>query len=281
MEKESIVAIAYDFDKTLSPKNMQEYGFVPGVGLDSETFWTKCNELARVHNMDPILAYMFMMKEESEGKMLLTREVFNDLGKNVDFFPGVIDYFDRVNNYCASLGLKAEHYILSSGLKEIIEGTLIAKNFKKIYAAEFCYNAKNVPVWPAMAVNYTSKTQFLYRINKGVLSVNEHDALNESTPEKDRRVPFSNIIYIGDGLTDVPCMKLCKANGGHSIAVFENDDTIANSLIKQGRVDYLAKSDYTQNSDLDLTLKIIINKIKAKNDALRLHDKHLDSVKKD
>ena len=273
-----IVAIMYDFDKTLSPKNMQEYGFVPGIGQNPDTFWSKCNELANANNMDPILAYMFLMKEESEGKMLLTRDVFNKLGKSVKLFDGVNTWFKRVNTYAQKQGLDIEHYILSSGLKEIIEGTIIAKHFTKIYAAEYCYNEKQVPIWPAMAVNYTSKTQFLYRINKGVLDVNEHDGLNEYTPENKRRIPFKNMIYIGDGLTDVPCMKLCKVNGGHSIAVYQDKRTIADDMLKQGRVDYTVPADYSKDSKMETTVFAIIDQIKTYNTIMKLHLSDMDTA---
>lgn len=262
----------YDFDKTLSPKNMQEYAFVPGIGMDSDAFWKKCNGMASENNMDPILAYMYTMKDESEGKMLLTRDVFRNLGRSVKLFDGVESWFKRVNTYAQKQGLDVEHYIISSGLKEIIEGTKIAHQFKKIYAAEFCYNEKQVPVWPAMAVNYTSKTQFLYRINKGVLDVNEHDGLNEYTPENKRRIPFMNMIYIGDGLTDVPCMKLCKVGGGHSIAVYQDGNrTIADDMLKQGRVDFVIDADYSKDSKMENVVFTIIDLIKANNSTLKLH----------
>lgn len=271
MEDKPIVAIMYDFDKTLSPKDMQEYAFIPGIGMESSSFWSKCNALMHEKNMDQILAYMFMMIEEAKGKMLLNRTEFNRLGSSVKLFEGVKTWFQRVNTHGEKLGVQVEHYIISSGLKEIIEGTPIAREFKMIYAAEFCYDDKNVPVWPAMAVNYTSKTQFLFRINKGVLDVTEHTGLNEFTPDNKRRVPFRNMIYIGDGLTDVPCMKLVKVNGGHSIAVFQNDDQTACSMIKQGRVDYIAPADYTKNSKMEQLVFSILEHIKSANKLVSLH----------
>lgn len=274
-----IVAIMYDFDHTLSPGNMQEYAFVPGIGMDSNIFWNKCNELASKNNMDPILAYMYLMKEESEGKMLLTRDIFRELGKSVKLFDGVNSWFKRVNTYASKHDLDIEHYIISSGLKEIIEGTKIADEFKEIYAAEFYYNEKQVPVWPAMAVNYTSKTQFLYRINKGVLDVNEHIGLNEYTPENKRRIPFENMIYIGDGLTDVPCMKLCKVNGGHSIAVYQNDNRkTADDMLTQKRVDFAVPADYSKDSKMETTVFAIIDQIKAYNTTLKLHLSDMDAA---
>nr|WP_319488894.1 HAD family hydrolase [uncultured Caproiciproducens sp.] len=260
-----IVAILYDFDKTLSPKDMQEYAFIPGIGMDANTFWGKCSAVMKENQMDQILAYMLVMKQEAEGKMLLTREVFKKLGKSVQLFHGVESWFKRVNLYGESCGVKIEHYIISSGLKEIIMGTEIAEEFKKIYAAEYCYDENNLAIWPAMAVNYTSKTQFLFRINKGVLDVTEHKGLNEFTPENNRRVPFRNMIYIGDGLTDVPCMKLVKVNGGHSIAVYQDQKENANKMILQGRVDFVVPADYSEGSKIEKTVFAVLDQIQATN----------------
>lgn len=280
MNKKPIVAIMYDFDKTLSPKDMQEYGFISELGMKSEDFWEKSRVNMVNHNMDQILAYMLTILQEAEGRMLLTRNVFNEMGRHVKLFDGLDTWFDRINSYGDKLGLKIEHYIISSGLKEIIEGNEIAHNFKEIYAAEYCYNEKNVPIWPAMAVNYTSKTQFLFRINKGVLDVMEHKGLNESTPDDKKRIPFSNMIYIGDGMTDVPCMKLVKINGGHSIAVYHDDRCIADSLISQGRVDFVVNADYSENSEMEKTVYTILNQIAALNKVLELHAKHMKDNKR-
>ena len=258
-----IVAIMYDFDKTLSTKDMQEYAFIPGIGMTAEDFWGECNRLTKENNMDQILSYMYVMIKEARGKKLLNRAEFNKLGESVELFSGVSDWFERVNAYGESIGVTVEHYIISSGIKEIIEGTPIAKYFKEIYAAEFLYDEDGVPVWPAMAVNYTSKTQFLFRINKGVLDVTEHKELNTYTAEEERRVPFSNMIYIGDGFTDVPCMKLVKVNGGHSVAVYSSDDDTAHDIMKQGRVDYMAKTDYRKGEKLENTVFAILDLIKA------------------
>lgn len=270
-----IAAIMYDFDKTLSTKDMQEYAFIPGIGMTAESFWNECNRLTKENNMDQILSYMYVMLTEARGKKLLNRQEFNKLGESVELFPGVTTWFDRINAYGESIGVKVEHYIISSGIKEIIEGTQIAKHFKEIYAAEFLYDEDNVPVWPAMAVNYTSKTQFLFRINKGVLDVTAHRELNEYTPEEERRIPFSNMIYIGDGFTDVPCMKLVKVNGGHSVAVYSDEDDSARDIMKQGRVDYLALADYTKGSKIENTVFAILDEIKTnhKITQIRIKDK--------
>lgn len=279
MNQKPIVAIMYDFDKTLSPKDMQEYGFISGLGMDSDEFWEKSRINMVTHNMDQILAYMLTILQEAKDKMLLTRDVFNELGKDVKLFNGLKTWFKRVNEYGEKLGVEVEHYIISSGLKEIIEGTEIAREFKEIYAAGYCYNDKNIPIWPAMAVNYTSKTQFLFRINKGVLDVTEHKGLNESTPEDKKRVPFRNMIYIGDGLTDVPCMKLVKGNGGNSIAVYYEEKETADSLIAQGRVDFAVKADYSENSEMEEIIFAILDQIRAVNIIIEKQNEQMKKIK--
>ena len=256
-----IVALMYDFDKTLSPKNMQDYGFMDGLGMSAGEFWKECTRLTKKNNMDSILSYMYLMLSKGRGTMLTRRECFNALGKSVKLFPGVRSWFDRVNDYCETRGLQCEHYIISSGLKEIIEGTEIADKFKKIYAAEFLYGENGLAEWPAMAVNFTSKTQFLYRINKGVLDVTDPWSLNKYVPDHERRVPFTNMIYFGDGDTDVPCMKLTKVNGGHSIAVYQDDEREASKLIREGRVDFAFKADYSRGKKIEKTVFTIIDEI--------------------
>ncbi|MBQ6583311.1 MAG: haloacid dehalogenase-like hydrolase [Mogibacterium sp.] len=259
-----IVALMYDFDKTLSPKNMQEYGFMDGLGISAEEFWKMCAETAKKHNMDAILAYMYVMLQAGEGKLLLRREDFRALGSSVKLFPGVRGWFDRINAYCEEKGLLCEHYIISSGLREIIEGTEIAGEFKEIYAAEFLYGPNRLAKWPAMAVNYTSKTQFLYRINKGVLDVTEDGTLNKYVPDEDRRVPFSNMIYFGDGETAVPCQKLTPVHGGHSIVVYQDSTEVAERLLREGRADFAFRADYRSGKALDRAVHAIIDQIAAK-----------------
>jgi 2-hydroxy-3-keto-5-methylthiopentenyl-1-phosphate phosphatase len=258
-----IVALMYDFDKTLSPKNMQDYGFMKGLDVTSEEFWAACTKLTKAHQMDSILSYMYMMLEKGHGKYMLKRESFRELGKSVKLFPGVQTWFERINKYCETKGLKCEHYIISSGMKEIIEGTPIAGEFKEIYAAEFLYDEDGVAKWQAMAVNYTSKTQFLYRINKGILDVTEQRALNEYVPEDERRIPFRNMIYFGDGDTDIPCMKLTKVNGGHSFVVYQKDRKESERLISENRVNFACKADYRKGSPLEKAVLAVIDSIAA------------------
>lgn len=280
MKKRPIIAFMYDFDRTLSPKDMQEYAFIPGLGMDAAEFWNDCVKTAERHRMDPILSYMYNMLEKSEGKQLVTRDSLTALGKGVKLFDGVSTWFSRVNEYASSLGLEPEHYIISSGLKEIIEGTSIAGEFKEIYAASFCYNEKGVPFWPAVAVNYTSKTQFLYRINKGILDTTENREVNEFMPEDRRRVPFRNMIYIGDGMTDIPSMKLTKVNGGHSIAVYQNDRAEADRMLLDGRIDFVVKADYSKGSEMEKTVFGIIDEVASRSKAIERHFAHVERAEK-
>ncbi len=262
------VAIMYDFDKTLSPKDMQEYDFIPDIGIKPSAFWKESNDLAKNNNMDKILAYMYLMiKKAGENNIPITRESFVGKGKHVELFKGVTTWFDRVNEYGKTKGIVIEHYIISSGLKEIVEGTPIADKFTKIYASEFYYDVNKVAKWPAMAVNYTSKTQFLFRINKGVLDVTDDFEINRYIQKEDRVIPFTNMIYIGDGFTDVPCMKLVKVNGGHSIAVYQPGSTTkketAEKLIQENRVNFMAGADYSAGKTIEKIVFGIVDKVYA------------------
>lgn len=279
MPEKPIFALMYDFDKTLSPKDMQTYAFIPAVGMTESNFWDECKETMLKNHMDQILAYMYVMFKKAKGKFLFTRDTLRALGKDVELFDGVETWFKRVNDYAEERGMKAEHYIISSGLKEIIEGTPIAENFEQIYAAEYCYDENGEPCWPAMAVNYTSKTQFLFRINKGVYDVTENDGLNEFMEEEKRRVPFRNMVYIGDGLTDVPCMKLVRTNGGHSIAVYQDKKEAVNTLLLQGRVDYVLKADYTSGSEMEKAVFAIINQAAATNLTTEMHIQSMEQAR--
>ena len=268
-----IVAIMYDFDKTLCTRDMQEYTFIPSIGMQPHEFWDHTAVVAAEETMDNILTYMYCMVEKArQSGNLLTRESLVACGKDIEYHPGVEDWFERINRYAEEAGVEVEHYVLSSGLKEIIEGTSIAKYFKRIYACEFLYKDGQA-YWPKMAVNYTNKTQFVYRINKGVLDINNDVDLNNSRPDSEKRVFFSNMIYLGDGLTDVPCMKLVKQSGGHSIAIYsQGQQHKAAPLLKHERVDWMFEADYREGSELDRTMKLLLenlayyNKLKGLNE---------------
>jgi 2-hydroxy-3-keto-5-methylthiopentenyl-1-phosphate phosphatase len=264
MTQKFIIAIIYDFDKTLCTKAMQEYSFIPALNLKPKEFWEKSESLVKKYGMDPVLAYMFLMIKES-GEQPIHRKNFVELGKNIEFFPGVTGWFDLINSYGKENGAALEHYVISSGLKEIIEGTKICKNFKMVFGSEFHYDKNNVADWPLWAVNYTAKTQFLFRINKGALELTENEKVNDFLPDSERPVPFEQMIYIGDGTTDIPCMKLVKVNGGYSICVFGDKKDEAIKLYSDGRVNFIAKADFQEGKPLAKLVKKIIDKIAAEN----------------
>jgi hypothetical protein len=260
------IALCYDFDGTLSPRYMQEYGYIPQLKVPPKVFWKKAVSLAKEQEADPILCYMFLMLKEAtmENGVELTRKSFTSHGSGIEFFPGVEGWFARINRHGKSLGVPVEHYIISSGIKEMIEGTKIAKHFQRIYASSFIYDQNGVACWPALAVNYTTKTQFLFRINKGHLDVWDNSKINGFTPMEKRPVPFSRMILLGDGETDIPCMRLVKDMGGYSCAVHKPGRAPkkkALHLMTEGRVDLVAEADYSAGSHLEKEIKGAISRM--------------------
>ena len=261
-EELPVIAICYDFDKTLTPDDMQAQGFIQSVGYDVPEFWKESNGLAENNDMDQNLAYMFKMMEAAEGQVLFTKDSLKRYGAQVRLFPGVESWFQRIRKYGEEHGVIVEHYIISSGLKEMIEGTTIANEFEKIYASSFLYNEKGVAKWPTQVVNYTNKTQFLFRIEKGVLDINDL-GVNEAFAPENIRVPFRNMVYIGDSDTDIPCMKVVNSNGGYSIGVYNadtQDKAKVYKMMREGRIRYFAPSDYSEGSQLDELVKAIIDR---------------------
>ena len=259
-----VLAICYDFDKTLSPDDMQAQGYIQRVGCDVKDFWAESNQLAEENDMDQNLAYMYKMMEKARGRLLFTRQTLEDYGASVHLFAGVEDWFERIRRYGKEHGVLVEHYIISCGLKEMIDGTSVAKSgaFEKIYASSFYYNEYGEAMWPAQVVNYTNKTQFLFRISKGVLNVND-PGVNDSFDPESIRVPFRNMVYIGDSDTDVPCMKLVNSYVGHSNGVYNaqtEDKSNVYKMMRDGRIKYFMPADYTEGSDLDQLLKSIIDR---------------------
>ncbi len=268
MAKKQTVALIYDFDGTLAPGNMQEYDFIPAVGKSNKEFWHDANSLAEEQDADGILTYMAKMVHEARATGLsLKREAFQESGRKVQLYNGVKEWFGRLNQYAAERGIELVHYINSSGLKEIIEGTSIAHEFRKIYACSFLYDIDGIAYWPAVAVNYTNKTQFIFKINKGVESVYDSKRVNAYIEEDKRPVPFKRMIYVGDGTTDIPCMRLVKNFGGHSIAVYNPDQKGArkdlNALIRDNRVNHVCPADYSEGSEIDTLVKTILDKMAA------------------
>ena len=276
-----IVALIYDFDKTLSPKDMQEYSFLPGIRVEPERFWGLCADFAQDHQMDGVLTYMYLMKKMAQGELDLSREKLRELGRDVAFFPGVETWFDRINAIGAQNGVAVEHYIISSGLTEIIQGSAIGGKFKAVFAASFCYDAAGQPVWPSTAVNYTNKTQYLFRINKGILDVTNDRDLNAYTPEYMRRIPFTNMIYVGDGLTDVPCMKMTKQKGGYSIVVHAPDvNEMADDMLLQGRVDFSVPADYSEGSEIEQIVTMLMRRILATHELSLRHAQQMQMAQR-
>ena len=254
------IAIIYDFDKTLCTTDMQEYSFIKNLDMTPAEFWGETGVITNTYKMDKILAYMFVMiKKCKEKGIKLTEEYLEKCGENVVLFKGVISWFDRINAYCESLGVNIEHYIVSSGTYEIIKGTPIAKYFKRIYACSFMYDENNEAIWPSLAINYTLKTQFIFRINKGILDVTDDDSVNRYTTEEARRIPYRNMIYIGDGFTDIPCMKLLKDKGGKAIALYPPKKAEkVKSIVEDERINYVCVADYSENSALEKIVKLMI-----------------------
>jgi len=285
MEKPT-VALMYDFDGTLSPSYMQEYDFMDAIGVTNKnSFWEESHSLARTHQSSTILAYMKLMIDKArESNVSIRRQQFVDFGRGITFFNGVEAWFDLINRKGEEMGVNVEHYIISSGLKELIEGTSIAHHFKQIYACSFMYE-NDAAVWPAVAVDFTSKTQFIFMINKGIHRIWENARINDSMPDEGRPVPFQNMIYLGDGETDIPSMRIVKSEGGHSIAIFkpenENSRSQAENLVKRGRVNFACPGDYTQDGELYNAVLTTMAKIKTDWDFHSLERQNHKSIVKE
>lgn len=273
-KKKTQLAIAYDFDGTLAPGNMQEHSFIPELGIDITKFWTDVKKDSAKHDMNEILAYMYLMlKRAAEKEKPITKSAFEKHGNGITLFEGVETYFDTINEYAKSQGAHIDHYIISSGLRDILKGTSIAKHFKLMFASGYKFDANGVAEWPALAVDYTTKTQYLFRINKGIDNVHDNSKINKFMTEDERPMPFRNMIYIGDGETDIPAMKMTKELGGTSIAVYnpkkrkERDKLsmkqMCQQLIEEDRVNYIAPADYTDESPLVNIIKLTIDRIVA------------------
>lgn len=275
-----ILAICYDFDRTLSPEDMQAQGYIQSIGYDVADFWKESNSLATDNDMDQNLAYMYTMVTKARGRLVFNKEILKADGAKIKLYPGVDTWFTRVNQYGQEKGITIEHYIISSGLKEMIEGTMVAKYFKKIYASSFYFDDVGVAVWPAQAVNYTNKTQYLFRIKKGILDINDQKVNDYFDPDK-VVVPFRNMVYIGDSDTDIPCMKLVNSNGGYSIGVYDSetqDKTKVFKMLREHRIKYFAPADYREGSSLEGLIKNIVDRTKTNEVLERKYFKCFDEM---
>lgn len=275
-----IIAFLYDFDKTLCTTDMEDYAFIPSLGYTPAEFWGKANVFGWENRMDGLLAYMYTMIQECAAQNIkLDRAFLNHCGESIQLFPGVREWFARINAFGESLGVQVEHYVISSGLREIIEGSGIAQEFREIYACEFYYNENDDACWPKLDVNFTNKTQFVYRINKGILDVSRDKELNDSMPDDSKRVPFTNMIYMGDGLSDVPCMKMMRAYGGQAIAVYQASNRQGvEKLLADGRVDFIFPADYREDMELDRTVRDILRKMTITDRLLEVNNRQLRSI---
>ena len=269
MTKRPIVAFLYDFDKTLCTTDMEDYAFIPSLGYTPSEFWAKANGFGYEYKMDGLLAYMYTMIRECAAQGIrLDRDYLVRSGEAIELFPGVREWFARITAYGADLGVDVEHYVISSGLREIIEGSGVAQECKQIYACEFYYDESGLAAWPKLDVNFTNKTQFVYRINKGILDIARDKELNDSMPDDTKRAPFTNMVYVGDGLSDVPCMKMMRAYGGQAVAVYQKSNRAGvEKLLQDGRVDFIFPADYREGTEFDKTVHNILRKM-AVSDAL-------------
>ena len=274
MNMKTKIALVYDFDKTLSTRDMQEFGLIQALGMTPDEFWGSCETFGVDNGVDNVLAYMYrILKVAKEKNIKITKEFLYEFGKNVKFFDGLTTWFDRINEFGKKNDVLVEHYVISSGTKEIIEGTEIAKYFKEIFACYYAYE-NDVAVWPALAINYTNKTQFIYRINKGIFGVRD-TRVNDEMPHSQRPIPFSHIVYIGDSQTDIPSMRLVSKKGGTSIGLYtknSRNETYLRNLIKNERLDFIAEADYSENHEFDVIVKGIIKKIQ--------YDESLNEIKR-
>lgn len=260
-------ALVYDFDGTLARGNIQEHSFIPGLGIEIEDFWQRSNGAAREHDADQILTYMYEMMVQAKSRGLkLTRDSLLAHGRTVPFFDGVESWFGRVNAYAQSQGLALEHYVISSGIREMILGCSVAQEFRQIFASSFLYNDEGEAVWPALSINYTTKTQYLFRINKGIDNCWDNEAINRWVPPGDRRLPFENMVFLGDGETDIPSMKMVRHQGGYAVAVFDPEkwdrlQSRITGLIAEDRTNFVAPADYSEGSQLEVTVRGLLGRI--------------------
>lgn len=268
-----IVAIIYDFDKTLCDQDMQNYTFIPNLDMTPKEFWSEIGDFSKSENMEGILSYLYyMVKKSNEKGLPITKEYLASMGKDVHLYQGVEDWFVRINQFAKEQGVILEHYIISSGIKDIMASTSIAKHFKAIYGCDFYYDEEGKAVWPKIAINFTGKTQYLYKINKGILD--ETDSTEVNKKYKEKRIPFKNMIYIGDGLTDIPCMTMLKKAGGKSIGIYtqKNKAQVQQFLIDD-RINYICPANYKENSYLDRIIKLIIRALSLVSELEELEEK--------
>jgi len=261
------IAIVYDFDGTLSPQPMQEYTVLPKLGVEPADFWRWVDHEKVNDQAEGMLVYMRHLLEQAESKRIhIGRDDFAAMARYIEYFAGVETWFKRMNNFVRTAGkgqIKLRHYLISAGLKEILEGTSLRKYFSRIYASEYHYDHHGVATFPKVLITDTTKTQYLFRINKG--REQQTESINEHMPEHERPIPFSNMIYIGDGHTDVPSMTVTRQNGGNAVAVYNpvSDKSLqtCQELLQARRADFIAPADYRHNGILEKRMKLLLNSV--------------------
>lgn len=268
------IALVYDFDGTLSPQPMQEYTVLPELGIEPAEFWGEVNQQAQELCEEPMLTYMRLLVEKAEEKRLhIGSDEFRALGDNVQYFPGVESWFARINDYVRSHGgeqVQVKHYVISAGLREILDGVSVRDCFEAVFASEYHYNHHRAATFPKLLITDTTKTQFLFRINKGKVDI--RDSINTHMSEDERPIPFENIIYIGDGETDVPSMAVTRQQGGNSIAVYKDGESereartraICRELLGAGRVNFIAPADYSAGGVMERRVQLLLSSVIAK-----------------
>ncbi len=269
-KKNTKIALIYDFDKTLSSADMQDFSLIPAFGVKPEKFWRIANNWSKEQEADQITGSMYyIMKTAQEKNIPLTREFLKTCGENIEYYQGVENWFERINEYGKELNLNIEHFLISSGYEEILAGSKIRKHFTDMFACSYAFNDEGLPVWPARVINYSIKVQFLTKINKGLRKIDDI-AVNEFMPVEKRPIPFDRMIYFGDGMTDIPSMKLIKERGGNAIAVYapgkSKEKHKAIKLLKDDRVNFALKADYRENREIDKVVKTILDKIAKERD---------------
>lgn len=269
MSRQNTIALVYDFDGTLSPQPMQEYTLLPKLGITPDEFWGRVQKESAETVSEKMLVYMRLVLElAQERHVKIARQDFRAMARDIQYFPGVEDWFGRINAYVRAQSrgrVKVLHYIISAGMREILEGVSIRRHFRQIYASEYHFNFQGIATFPKVLITDTSKTQYLFRVNKGREALTE--SINEHMPERERPIPFRNMIYIGDGMTDVPSMALTKKNGGHTIAVYPQDNphdrAVCVNLLDAGRVDFIAPADYRPRSQLSRRTRLLLDAVMA------------------
>lgn len=268
--RRSTLAIVYDFDGTLTPQPMQEYTVLPQLGISGDVFWAEVDAEVKRTGGDPILTYMRLLVEKIEAnKAHLSREALRDLAAGIKYYPGVESWFERIDAYVDARSegrVQTRHYIVSAGLGEILEGISIKHHFSRIYASQYYFDHHEAARFPTVVINDTAKTQYLFRINKGREEALE--TINEYMPEAERPIPFQHMLYVGDGLTDVPCMTVVKNYGGFSVAVHkprnQGSIEVCRRLADANRIDFYAPADYRQGRRLEQRVQTILDLIIAR-----------------